>query len=197
MQSVDLSISDFWTAGTTPTNAEEGETHRGDSDSAQRVLNHASLQHQSRRPVHQHQPEHAARLGAPLQHVPAPAFGQRLSALLRPRRGDHSLAQSAGGRGDVDQPGGVVAAIADRARGCPDEQTMLPDPTGRAPDTPISAPPSRPEIESFANFQRRLLAGLLDLRRGDGGDNAGARVCALSNRTRRRICDHAGAGRDR
>lgn len=47
-------------------------------------------------------------------------------------------------------------------QGAPDKQTMLPDPTVRAPDTPVSAPRPRPEIENFVNFQRRLLTGLLD-----------------------------------
>jgi methanogenic corrinoid protein MtbC1 len=44
----------------------------------------------------------------------------------------------------------------------PDEQAMLPDPTGRASDMPILPPPSRLEIENFANFQKRLLTELLD-----------------------------------
>jgi len=48
------------------------------------------------------------------------------------------------------------------AQGAFDAQATLPDPTGRAADAPSLAPPSRLEIENFANFQRRLLAELLD-----------------------------------
>lgn len=48
------------------------------------------------------------------------------------------------------------------AQGASEAQTTLPDPTGRAADAPVMPSPSRLEIENFTNFQRRLLAELLD-----------------------------------
>jgi methanogenic corrinoid protein MtbC1 len=48
------------------------------------------------------------------------------------------------------------------AESASDAQPTLPDPTGRAADAPFLSPPSRLEIENFANFQRRLLTELLD-----------------------------------
>ena len=60
----------------------------------------------------------------------------------------------------ISQAVAWLQSIIDQAT--PDAQTMLPDVNGRAADVSSLAAPSRLEIENFASFQARLLAGLLN-----------------------------------
>ena len=161
MQSVDLSIFDFSTDGTNPTNAEEGEPT---------VVTAIRLNEYSTTPLYNIK---AVVQSTNISPSTLRAWERRYN-MCQPQRSDSGYrlysdrdvaiirwlkAQVDAGM-SISQAVSWLQSLIDQA--APDEQTMLPDPTGRAADTPISAPPSRLEIESFANFQRRLLAGLLD-----------------------------------
>ena len=76
----------------------------------------------------------------------------------------------------ISQAVSWLQSLTDQA--APDEQTTLPDPTGRAVETPAPTALSRLELEDFSRFQERVLLGLLNYNE-DGAESALAHAFTL------------------